>query len=599
LADPRTPFLGLTKPIVNDEAGEDLWGEKLNVNFDLLDTFASKQGALVEAPQDNKVYGRGTPEAWIESIDKITFDALSTKVTQNTDEISAVENVNLNQDTAINGKAPLGPSDGAIYGWKGTGWYQVSGSGGMTVDWGQITGKPPTYPPTLPIPSSGVTGLDAAQAAQDSAIAANVTAINGKEPAIATGNPAFVWHGDKTWKAESPFPEAPADGQLYSRKGSTASWIVASAGAVVADTPPTGVPISTIWWNSSSGGLFINYLDPSGPPAQWVMVNAAGMPEANKDGKPYARKDGGWFDLTATLAAYIDQGELNTALAGYLPLTGGVLSGQLLVTSQSAAANSLLAVVWASTTRCYLSAEYGINSTPAGASANGLLANATGSGAGVIAYMPGGTYYGACGYASYGLYTNYLAYAATGYRGGDIYVNSTIQTVNGVGIFGGTNTTASSANCNITTGGGLYRSTASTRAIKKDIEPMWTDVADKVLSIKTYWHRYRIELKEPEHFSVYSLMAEEVAAADPRFANWDRAIRYDADGKPKKKYRQEEHPDPDDPMKRIMIEMEDGFELEEEETPQHINWNAIVTSLLNVVQRQEARIQALEAKVGV
>ena len=39
-ADPRTPHLDLIKPIVNDEDGEDLWGDKLNSNFDKLDANA-------------------------------------------------------------------------------------------------------------------------------------------------------------------------------------------------------------------------------------------------------------------------------------------------------------------------------------------------------------------------------------------------------------------------------------------------------------------------------------------------------------------------------------------------------------------------------
>lgn len=50
-------------------------------------------------------------------------------------------------------------------------------------DWANLTGKPATFPPTLPIPSSGVTGLDAAQAAQDTAITARVVG-----PASATDN---------------------------------------------------------------------------------------------------------------------------------------------------------------------------------------------------------------------------------------------------------------------------------------------------------------------------------------------------------------------------------------------------------------------------
>ena len=60
---------------------------------------------------------------------------------------------------------------------RGTGIVTAStDANGMVVDapvpdWAAITNKPATFPPTLPIPSSGVTGLDAAQAAQDALIA--------------------------------------------------------------------------------------------------------------------------------------------------------------------------------------------------------------------------------------------------------------------------------------------------------------------------------------------------------------------------------------------------------------------------------------------
>jgi Chaperone of endosialidase len=286
------------------------------------------------------------------------------------------------------------PADGQIWGRQDGTWAPLEAS--MTVDWSNIQNKPSTFPPTLPIPSSGVTGLDAAQMAQDNrltvvetentsqdtAIAANVTALAGKEPIIAAGNPAYFWAGDKTWK---PVPaagiaEAPTDGQLYSRKGSNASWVVASAGAVVSDTPPTGMPVSTIWWNSASGGLFIDYQDPN--TRQWVMVNAAGMPEANKDGKPYARKDGGWFDLTATLAAKAD----DTDLANYLALTGGALTGA--VSSNSA-----------------------ISSTVNSNGGYAMVANNTNTaGGGVIGYS--GSIYGILGYGGYSLYGTGQIYVA-------------------------------------------------------------------------------------------------------------------------------------------------------------------------------------------
>jgi hypothetical protein len=47
------------------------------------------------------------------------------------------------------------------------------------------------------------------------------------------------------------------------------------------------------------------------------MVNAPGMPEAPLDAKPYGRRSGAWFDISAT----------------YLPLTGGAVSGEITSTS--------------------------------------------------------------------------------------------------------------------------------------------------------------------------------------------------------------------------------------------------------------------------
>ncbi len=56
----------------------------------------------------------------------------------------------------------------------------------LPVAWGNITGKPSTFPPTLPIPSSGVTGLDAALAG----IAGDLISLDGRldtiEPIVAT-----------------------------------------------------------------------------------------------------------------------------------------------------------------------------------------------------------------------------------------------------------------------------------------------------------------------------------------------------------------------------------------------------------------------------
>ena len=62
------------------------------------------------------------------------------------------------------------PIDTFQYGRQDAAWTRVT--------WTTVTNKPATFPPTLPIPSSGVTGLDAKQAAQDAAIAQAVTDSN-------------------------------------------------------------------------------------------------------------------------------------------------------------------------------------------------------------------------------------------------------------------------------------------------------------------------------------------------------------------------------------------------------------------------------------
>lgn len=73
-----------------------------------------------------------------------------------------------------------------------------------------------------------------------------------------------------------PVPEAPLDGQLYSRQGSTASWVAfvpaPQVGLVdIGDTPP-GTPLDRqLWWQSSTGVLALRFND--GNSTQWVQVN--------------------------------------------------------------------------------------------------------------------------------------------------------------------------------------------------------------------------------------------------------------------------------------------------------------------------------------
>src|SRR6188768_2206733 len=103
MSDSVTPKLGLTLPVVGDVAGEDLWGQKLNGNFILLDSYAAI--TLVDAPGDGATYGRKN-QSW----------------------------------TVIEATAPF---------------------------WDDVQDKPTTFPPTVPIAQADVDGLPAALAAKE------------------------------------------------------------------------------------------------------------------------------------------------------------------------------------------------------------------------------------------------------------------------------------------------------------------------------------------------------------------------------------------------------------------------------------------------
>ena len=110
------------------------------------------------------------------------------------------------------------------------------------------------------------------------------------------------------------FPDAPTTGQGFTPVpgGATMTWdgqmwtfpAGAAGGSMItiADSAPTGTVSNTLWWDSDSGDLFVNYNDLDS--TQWVQINTkaastSGMPDAPSDGTPYSRQDAGWVAAAA------------------------------------------------------------------------------------------------------------------------------------------------------------------------------------------------------------------------------------------------------------------------------------------------------------
>ena len=100
-------------------------------------------------------------------------------------------------------------------------------------------------------------------------------------------------------------PEAPLDGQLYGRK--SAAWVVVPGGSGgIPEAPNDGQQYGrqSLGWT--------------------VVATGGGIPEAPNDGTAYARKSAAWAHLT-----HSDITDWTAQLAGYLPLTGGIMTGAI------------------------------------------------------------------------------------------------------------------------------------------------------------------------------------------------------------------------------------------------------------------------------
>ena len=137
-------------------------------------------------------------------------------------------------------------------------------------------------------------------------------------------------------------------------------------------------------------------------------------------------------------------------------------------------------------------------------------------------------------------------------------------------------TSASAANVYINSSNNtIYMSTSSGR-YKTDIEDLEDSYADKLLDLRPVWFRSLCE-DDPEEYSYYGLIAEEVEEVEPRFVAYGPSDDCEC------------LPDDEDDPDHVEHHLEGCL------IPQGVQYDRIVPHLINLLKRQDARIKALEA----
>jgi len=132
-------------------------------------------------------------------------------------------------------------------------------------------------------------------------------------------------------------------------------------------------------------------------------------------------------------------------------------------------------------------------------------------------------------------------------------------------------TTANAANVHAVSNGEFYRSTSSLK-YKTDVETLQDSYADAILNVRPVWYRSTCQ-DDNSSLSWWGFIAEEVAEIDPRLVQWKtKEVTYDDNGS------QVETPcDPE---------------------PEGIAYDRFVPHLLNLIKRQKAQIETMEARLS-
>ena len=145
--------------------------------------------------------------------------------------------------------------------------------------WANLTGKPATFPPTLPIAWTDVSGKPATF--PPAAHQHPFTDVTGTLTDAQHGNRAGgSLHALATAAAAGFMVDAPNDGVQYVRKNVAWAPVSVPPGTAMSDDPPASPLPGAFWFETDTGNLFLWFDD--GTSQQWVQVNIAPPTSAMK-----------------------------------------------------------------------------------------------------------------------------------------------------------------------------------------------------------------------------------------------------------------------------------------------------------------------------
>ena len=197
------------------------------------------------------------------------------------------------------------------------------------------------------------------------------------------------------------------------------------------------------------------------------------------------------------------------------------------------------------------------------------------------------------GATNYGFWSNIAASA----NRWNFYANGTAAnyfagTIASLGSYN--DTTASAANVFIASNGDIQRSTSSIR-YKTDVEEIDTNYADNVIfNARPVWYRSLCEA-DNAGWSYYGLIAEEIAELDPRLVFWGRPTKEVLFEEAKPAVFDDEGNEIESAQEASYTNVEDA---DAELRPEGVQYDRLTVMLIDVVQRQQKTIEALEARIA-